>query len=55
MTKHYLALSLFLIVVAASNFNLVASQPYTAFTSNSDLKTAVTAYCNGGAVDPKYG
>ena len=56
MIKHPLSLNLFLIVVAASNFNTVASQQYTPFTSKSDLKTAVNAYCsNGGTVDPKYG
>ena len=46
----------FLIVVAASNnFNPVASQSYTAFTSRTELKTAVYTYCNGGTVDSQYG
>ena len=56
--KHHLALNILLIAVAASNFNPVASQPaYSAFTSNSDLQTAVDTYCdsNGGAVDETYG
>ena len=58
MIKHPYALNLFLIAVAAINFNRpVASQPaYSAFTSDGDLKTAVDTYCsNGGEVDPTYG
>ena len=57
MNKHPLALNLFLIVVlaASNNFNPVASQPYTAFTSTTELQTAVDTYCNGGTVGSNYG
>ena len=53
--KNHLALNIFLIAVAASNFNPVASQPYTPFPDRATLKAAVNEYCSNGTVDPLYG
>ena len=53
--KHHLALNIFLIAVAASNFNPVVSQPYPAFPDRAALVTAVNDYCDDGVDHPTYG
>ena len=44
-SKHSLALSLFLLIAVTSNFNPVSAR--AAFTTKSDLVTAVNQYCYG--------